>query len=186
MREHQLAADQVEEIVLGVDPLTRVHAGSVGPEPRDLVEAQFSAEFNIALSFVRGGNGLSEYADVERQAFRDPEVVALARRVRLVADEECAAEWPDAWLGKVTVRVRDGRRLSEQAYGRGTPQNPMALEEIVRKFRGLVTTRFPGSRADAIVSAVMEMEQLRSARELADLLSMTSSSAVSTRRSTNG
>lgn len=172
LREHRVRASEVDELILGVDPLTKVHAGSIGPEPKDLVAAQFSAEFSLALNFVKGANGLREYREAEARRFQDPEVLELSRRVSIVEDEECAAEWPDAWLGKVTLHLKDGRQLSASAYGKGTPQNPMTLDEIVRKFQDVAGERVSPSRAEDIASAVMGLERLPSVGDLTRLLTV--------------
>ncbi len=171
-REAPIDPAEVEEIVLGVDPLTKIHAGSVGPEPTDIVGAQFSAEYSLALNLVRGGNGLREYQEVERAGFKDADVLEISRRVRVVDDAECAAQWPEAWLGRVTIRTKDGRERSTTAYGKGTPYNPMTLAEVTDKYRKLAAERVPAERAAKIESAVMGVERLASARELTRLLAV--------------
>ena len=122
---HSIAAHDIEEVVLGCEPLTVVHTGATGPRPTDIVGAQFSAEYGIAMRIVNGRNDVGSYLDAEADGFQDPIVAGVANRVRLEVDPECALEIP---MGKVTLRMRDGRTLSECAYALGSP--PLSFDSF--------------------------------------------------------
>ncbi len=74
--------------------------------------------------------GLPEF----QQHFRDPRVVALRERVRMVQDSEVEAAYPQRWIGKVAVVTRDGRALAARIEEpRGDPGNTLSRDEIEDK-----------------------------------------------------
>ena len=78
--------------------------------------------------------------DILHDRRADPRIDALARRVRVVADDELDQTFPERYATIVEVTTRDGRRLSEQVdYARGCPENPVTAAEIEAKFVGLAT-----------------------------------------------
>lgn len=164
--EHSIAAQDIAEVVMGCEPLTLVHTGATGPRPTDIVGAQFSAEYGIALRIVKGDNDVGAYLDAEADGFRDPAVAAVAGRVRLEVDPECAQKIPK---GKVTLRMRDGRTLSASAYALGTPYNPLSPADIQQKYRGLVARDYGDAVASRSIELVMNIEHLRDVGEIARL-----------------
>ena len=173
---HNFSVADVEEIILGVDPRTRGHGSSVGPDPTDIVGAQFSGQFSVALNLVRGSNGLEAYEWAASRKFKDPEISHIAHRVRIVGDPECAGSGPEAKpgkLGKVELRLKDGEVLTARAYGKGSPANPMTRDEVEEKYYALAARRVSKGRAKAIVDAVQRLETLPKTRELGALLRVT-------------
>ena len=160
------APADIEEVVLGCEPLAIVHTGATGPRPRDVVGAQFSAEYGIAMRIARGRNDVASYLDAEAAGFQDPEIAALAQRVRLEVDPECAVEIPK---GKVTLRLRDGRTLSATAYALGSPFNPLSRSDIEDKYRGLVARDFGAEIAERSQDLIMRIEELPDVRQITRL-----------------
>ena len=161
--EHPIAATDIEQVVLGCEPLTVVHTGATGPRPTDVVSAQFSAEYGIALRIVRGRNDVGAYLDAEAEGFRDPTVAAIADRVRLEVDPECATEIPK---GKVTLHLRDGRVLAATAYALGSPFNPMSRSEIEQKYLDLVARNFGEAVARTSLGLIMTLEEVADVRQI--------------------
>lgn len=93
--------------------------------------AKFSTPFNIAVAFVTGGAGFDAFTE---KTVADPRVAALAGKVRYVVDP--ANPYPNAYTGHVRITLKDGRVYEErQPHIRGGAQEPLAREEIARKFR---------------------------------------------------
>jgi 2-methylcitrate dehydratase PrpD len=161
--DHAIDPAQVEEVVLGCEPLTVVHTGATGPRPTDIVSAQFSAEYGIAMRIVKGRNDVGSYLDEEAEGFSHPVVTALAQRVRLEVDPECATKIPK---GKVTLRMCDGRTLSATAYALGSPFNPLGREDVERKYLGLVARDFGDAVAAKSLALIMNLEEVADVRQL--------------------
>ncbi|MNK94942.1 MmgE/PrpD family protein [compost metagenome] len=164
--KHTIAPGDIEQVVLGCEPLTLVHTGATGPRPTDIVSAQFSAEYGIAMRIVTGRNDVGAYLDAEAGGFQDPAIADIAGRVRLEVDPECATEIPK---GKVTLHMRDGTVLSDTAYALGSPFNPLSRDDIEQKYRDLVARKFGDEIARSSLQMIMNLEQLPDARALTRL-----------------
>src|SRR5919201_822589 len=130
--------------------------------PRSSYDAQFSLAFSIASAFVDGAVGLDTYAPAHLD---DPRVLALAARVSHVIDPE--SPFPKSFPGWVRVRLRDGRELEARApHGRGGPERPLPAEALIDKFRDNARRALPAARVAALEGAVLELDRLKSVREL--------------------
>ena len=59
-RDHGFAPDDVVEIVMGTNRRSVTH---VEAKPTDILSAQFSAPFSLALTLLRGSNGYQDYTE---------------------------------------------------------------------------------------------------------------------------
>jgi len=128
------AAEEVAEVLCETaegyvhrlwEPLSSKH------RPANDYAAKFSAPFNIAVAFVTGGAGFEAFTD---KTVRDPRILALASKVRYVVDPN--NPYSKAYTGHVKMTLRDGRVFEErQPHIRGGVHEPLAREEIERKFR---------------------------------------------------
>jgi 2-methylcitrate dehydratase PrpD len=155
--ETGLRAEDVEEIVVGCDRLSLVHVGTIGPHPRDMTGAQFSAEFSLALALVVGGNDVGHYLAAERDGYRSPAVTAVAERVRLELDPAVDAAFPAAFRTSLRVRRRDGSWLHRAASAPGSPENPLSPDAVRAKFARTVEPVVGPERAAAVVRAVDDL-----------------------------
>ncbi len=91
------------------------------PEPADLMLAQYSIPFCIALALCREARNPESY---DESALGDPQIRALTRKVRLVPD--------DAVGSTVTIALVDGRRLE-----RSVESGMLGPGELPDKFQRL-------------------------------------------------
>jgi 2-methylcitrate dehydratase PrpD len=92
--------------------------------------AKFATPFILATGFVKGGVGLDAFADV---AVRDPDVLALAAKVRYVVDPDNS--YPNGFTGHIRAVLNDGRELEErQPHFRGGAHEPLTRDDIEEKF----------------------------------------------------
>src|SRR5437870_1173653 len=100
---HGFAADDVEAIaVTGNKRMVERHAIA---EPADLMLAQYSIPFCVALALHREARDPESY---DERALADPQIRALTRRVRVVPEE---AGGHGATGSTVSVALADGRHL---------------------------------------------------------------------------
>jgi 2-methylcitrate dehydratase PrpD len=148
------------------------HIGSI-IEPVDILGAQFSLPFSMAMRLHHGGrgvNGGNGFWDYPRVDLKDPKLLATARSVHcVVADRN---EWSAVDKGAgIEVETTDGRRLREiVAYSKGLPENPMSEAEVKDKFRSLVEPILPRGRTQQIIEAVDNLESIDDIDRLARLL----------------
>lgn len=92
--------------------------------------AKFSTPFIVASGFVCGGVGLDAFTD---EAVRDPNVLALAAKVRYEIDPN--NPYPSAFTGHIRTVLNDGRVFEErQPHFRGGVNDPLTRADIEEKF----------------------------------------------------
>jgi len=137
--------------------------------PTDVVSAQFSGRFGMAMRIVRGGNGFSDYtmANVNDAGIQD-----LAKKIDWV-------EYPHEDLpvgtgpAKVTMKLKDGTTAEELVvYAKGTVQNPMTNEELITKFKDLSCQVLSGEKMEEIIQLVTSLEDVENIHQLTSLLTV--------------
>ncbi|MGI4776592.1 MAG: MmgE/PrpD family protein [Janthinobacterium lividum] len=129
MRANDLCAEDIEDVA------THVHQGAIdvlGPvvDPVTVHQSKFSMGTVLALIARFGQAGLAEF-DAH---FRDDATRAFRDRVRIALDAEVDGAYPRRWIGKVTVRTRDGRVLEGRVdEPKGDPGNTLDRDEITAK-----------------------------------------------------
>ncbi len=94
--------------------------------------AKFSTPFNIAVAFVTGGAGFEAFSE---RTVKDERILGLAAKVRYKVDPQ--NPYPARYTGHVKMTLKDGRVFEErQPHIRGGVHEPLAREELERKFRG--------------------------------------------------
>ena len=105
------------------------------PAPTDLMMAQYSLPFCVALAHYRNPRDPRSF---DMKAFNDPAIRALASRVTVVKGDD--ATHGHSLTATVSVTLNDGCTLSRQADGfKGTPELPLDRDEMRDKF--LLLTR---------------------------------------------
>jgi len=128
---HGFAGADVSSIAIaGEERVARVNNI---PAPADLMMAQYSVPFCVALALYRDARDPQAFTDA---AVRDPDIRALASRVTITVDPEAHG----ALASTVAVTLKDGRTFTRRVeHFKGTPANPLSPEEMRDKF--MRTTR---------------------------------------------
>ena len=159
--EHRIGVEDVDEIVVGTSRLGQSHAGTIGPRPADITAAQFSSHFSIGLTVAVGANDFAAYRDAQAAGFRDPRVLEVASRVRVVVDDACERAFPAHNMATASLRTRDGRTLAATvSEARGFPDNPLPARTIEEKFLGLATVILTRERAVEVKDTILYLEAL--------------------------
>jgi 2-methylcitrate dehydratase PrpD len=117
------------------------------PEPPDLMLAQYSVPFCVALALYREARDPESY---DESALADPRIRALARRVRLVAED---GHDHGAAGSMVTIQLPDGRRLE-----RHEDSGLLEPGELEDKFLRLTRGALGDSRAAALYERLQGLE----------------------------
>jgi 2-methylcitrate dehydratase PrpD len=113
------------------------------PEPADLMMAQYSLPFCVALAHYKDAR---DPASFNMKSFNDPAIRALARLVTITVAEE--AKHGHTIASTVSVTLKDGRVLTRRVDSfKGTPEQPLSVEEMRDKF--LLLTRHCDHKAMA-------------------------------------
>jgi len=143
MLDNDLKADDIEHVV------THVHQGALdvlGPvvNPVTVHQSKFSMGTVLAMIALHGRAGLAEFDAAPGAS----EVADFRERVSMELDEEVDQAYPARWIGKVTVKTRDGRSLAARVdEPKGDPGNTLSRSEIEDKALRLGTYRNAASDA---------------------------------------
>jgi 2-methylcitrate dehydratase PrpD len=122
--------------------------------PRSDYEGKFSLQYSIASQLVRGHVSVGDFSDL---AIADPEVLAVAAKVRY--ETEDYATYPRAFPGAATICLVDGTRFDEHfPFQKGGPENPMAINEVLEKFRQNASMGLSDDSLMALEEAVLSLE----------------------------
>ena len=137
-------------------------------DPKTVVDAQFSLPFAIACGMVKGHETI---ADFTNETIRDPEVLALAKKVTWELDPEAEKVYPKYYPCTVEVTMKDGSLVTAHVdYPKGDPENPVSWEEAVEKFRFMSGHHIGTVEQDRIIELVANLEKLEQIDELMALL----------------
>ena len=165
MRTNGIAAADIETVT------AHVHQGAIdvlGPvvDPQTVHQSKFSMGTVLGLVAVHGRAGLTDF-DAH---WRDADVAAFGERVAMALDGDVDAAYPARWIGKVTVRTRDGRAFDARVdEPKGDPGNPLGRAEIEDKAERLAAYRDGASGAE-IRRAIARIRALRETPRVGFLL----------------
>lgn len=119
--------------------------------PRSDYDAKFSLPFIVSAIFNRGRFTLAELED---DVLRDPQILALAAKVKYEADPN--KTFPKYFHGEVLVRLKDGRELRHRENdNRGSEERPLSREDIEAKYYDNMSLACNRGHAQRVHAAVM-------------------------------
>ena len=132
------------------------------------VDAQFSLPWAVAVAIVKNNTGISMFRG---EILKDPEVLALAEKVKWELDPAAEALYPKAYPSTLIAEMNDGRKLEAHVdYPKGDPENPVSREELYEKFHSLTEKFFDRQRRERIIDTVNRLEEIPNIAQLADLV----------------
>jgi len=127
-------------------------------EPQDLMMAQYSAPFNVAVAFHRDPKDPRSFSEA---SLNDAAIRALARKVKL---EVLAGNKGNQKATRVTVTLKDGRRLVQEMDDfPGMPSKPLSRDELRQKFL-MLTASLPA--AERMFTQLIELQSVASVRDI--------------------
>lgn len=160
--QHQLAPSDIEKVTYGLSNAGMLMIGAPADakrNPKNTVDAQFSAPFVLAAALLHGEVTWSSYSLLESAAMN-----AMIAKIDCVFDPEIEAEFPANMSGRVTVVAR-GRTYSEKAIvPYGEPANFMSEDRLLAKFFSLARPAIgPGCEelADCILTLDRQVDLAR-------------------------
>jgi len=154
VKENRIPPKEVKNIEVGVNEGVILHGGTIY-EPKEVIEAQFSLRFSLALRLLRGSNELKFYLDPN--VWRDPGVLAMGRKIELFADPTAVKERRFACRMRISLlsgNVVEGCLPSPK----GNFSNSLSKQEITEKFLGNGSSVLPQEKLDRIVEKVEKVE----------------------------
>jgi aconitate decarboxylase len=168
-KRHPFTAADIERIVVHASQVTVDHAGWPY-RPEGLTAAQLNLPFCTATLILAGDAFVDEFTP---DCVNDRARIELARRVQVIHDSSitaCGAA--HRHHVRVEVYLRDGSVERETRDApRGSEQRFADTAQIVEKFRKLTRAVMAEDRQNALIDAVLRLDELPDSRAMIDLLS---------------
>lgn len=131
--------------------------------PATPYRAKFSLAYVVAAALLEGRVGLEQFGPDRfgPEGVREPTIAAFLPRVAVRVDPALTAAYPAAWPARLVVTLEDGRVLRGGGdIPRGNAENPAPLAELRAKARGLIAPLYGAATADAVLDAVLAMDEV--------------------------
>jgi len=167
-RRRPFELDEIDRIIVHGSQVTMDHVGWPY-QPGGLTAAQLNLPFCVATLLITGDAFVDEF---DAGCIENATRIALSHKVNVVHDPAITALGA-AYRHKVRVEVhfRDGsvERETREAP-RGSEQSFASIDAITEKFRKLTRRVMTVGQQDALVDAILRLEELPDSRTLTDLL----------------
>ena len=166
MQDEKLSADDVEQVT------AHVHQGALdvlGPvtDPQTIHQSKFSMGFVLAQIATKGRASLADFTE---DALSERAMRVFHDKVKMVLDPEIDRAYPRRWMGRVTVKTRDGRTLEKKIDSpKGDPDNGLTRAELEDK--ALRLAQYAGGASVAEMKQVIARAwRLRDEKDVRDFL----------------
>jgi 2-methylcitrate dehydratase len=171
---HQLLKGRIPEIEkvviygykFGIDVAT-------GPEkwdPRTRETADHSLPYVVATALIKGDVFLDDF---EEKSFRDPERLALMKKIEAHEDPQYTRDYPEAYRFRIEVTLKSGEKLVRDVrYGKGHPKNTLTDAEINLKFRKLVKDILLPAQTDKALQTLWVLETVKNLSDIYSLFEL--------------
>ena len=172
MHQNSLKPSDIEEVKLGI-----LKAGFpiiAQPEeskynPKSIVDAQFSMPFGAAVAILHGRATLEEYT---QENMMSSEIKQMMGRIYCVEDPKLERDYPKKWPASVNLSTKGGQQYHTKIeFPKGDPENPLTWDELIHKFKSLISPVFSDERGAEIISYVRGIESAKNLKDLSRLLS---------------
>jgi len=155
--KNRVNPDDIDEIIIhSLTIVTEWPFNNI--EPKTMVDGQFAVPYLVAIALTGKKVGPEWYT---QEAFGDPRVMSLARKVKLVADPEADKSYPSKSMARVNI-VSKGKSYScIVEFPKGDPQNPMTREDLHAKFLGLSSGTIGRRKAERTAKTIDRLEDTK-------------------------
>lgn len=136
--------------------------------PKNIVDAQFSLYYAVAVSILKRAAGLKEYSH-DYIALRDFD--SLIDKIYCFGDDEMDKEFPEKWQANVKITTKNNNYEIHQSYPKGDPKNPLTWNELIERFHLMTCNVISREKSEEIVEKVTALEKLESIVEITQLCS---------------
>ena len=167
MREHGLTHTDIE----GIDAAWQMVEPFLGkPTVSTVVAAQANLPFALSVAAVKGRITVDEFTE---ETVADPVIRDVVLRTKVQPDTALMERVTFSLPGRVTVRTKDGRELTDEVlYPKGNPSNPMTEEEFDAKFMNMASRVLGDKQSSELYSRARALEQEKDVADLAVLFAL--------------
>ena len=165
--EHGLQPEEVDSITYGLSNAGLLLVGAPiehKRNPRNIVDAQFSAPFVLSCALVSGAMDWDSY-----ERLNDPVIRTMLPKVNCIHDPEIEAEFPTNMSGKITIAARGQTFSRKVVVPLGEPSNFLDTDRLLAKFMTLAVPVLGTEKADALAKAALDLATLPNVGKLMGL-----------------
>lgn len=132
-KQYGFTTDMIEKV--SVETYDLAVSGHDHTDIQGAYSAKMSTPFSTAVALIYGKAGLNEFKE---NVLKNPQVVALTKSVKVVANDEFSRLFPEKQSAVVTI-FANGKTYSERVdFPKGEPENPMGEEEFKERYDDLM------------------------------------------------
>jgi 2-methylcitrate dehydratase len=172
--ENDLAPDAVESITIySLARAADILADPSKYDPRSKETADHSLPYVIAAAVAERQVTPVQFT---QEKIMDHVIRAQLPKVKVIADPEIEAVFPELQRVRVEIRTTDGRLFTSQLdYPKGDPRNPLTDDEIAGKFEALAVGIATPADVEKMQNAISKTEEYDDVRSLMGELVVSSS-----------
>jgi 2-methylcitrate dehydratase PrpD len=154
VRTNNIEPIQVAKIEVGVNEGILLHGGTIY-QPKEVIEAQFSLRFSLALRLLQGNNDLQHYLD--SAMWSDSAMLEVGKKIELFGDPTALGQ--RRFACQMKIHLTDGRVVMDSlAAPKGGYENPLTPIELQEKFYRLGKSALNDEKLHTIVTGVERVE----------------------------
>jgi len=163
--DNDLAPEEVETVTIySLARAADILADPSKYDPRSKETADHSLPYVIAAAIAERQVTPLQFTDAK---IMDATIRAQLSKVKVIADPEIEAVFPELQRVRVVIRTTDGREFEKQLdYPKGDPRNPLTDDEIAGKFSALAEGIATSEDVERMRAAVNSTEEYDDVREL--------------------
>lgn len=164
-RQYDIQFGDVQKIEVRIPP--QRYQRHYHPEVKTGLRGKFAINYVVALCLLDGKLQIDSFTDAKAN---ERQVQEALSKVHVLIDEAIPEPGPYC---PVSVELKDGSRFSYTAtIAKGHPQNPMAEEEVLDKFRSNAKQALSHQRSEAVIAKMRNLETVANVKELVALLTI--------------
>lgn len=153
---HDIDYRQVDRVEVGTHHVAYELTGIIH-EPHNPGEAKFSIAYGVALALADRGVAVRH---LKEEAYTDKRYLELANRVAVHVDDAVNALYPKKRGALVKIVMKDGTEYTEECYDlKGSPQNPVGFDELVKKFIATATGLLSAETIQKVLKQCAEFDR---------------------------
>jgi 2-methylcitrate dehydratase len=169
VRENNIDSFEVKEVL--VETTTRgadILSDQSKYHPTTKETADHSLPYCVAVAIVRG-NVLP--SDFEEKALQDRHIRELLPKIKVIANPQIDAVFPNVKRAIVTITTKDGRTFKKQEdFAKGDPKRPLSKQELISKFHANAQLALNDKQREELIQATLSIEGHADVRKYVSLL----------------
>jgi 2-methylcitrate dehydratase PrpD len=168
MREHSLDADAIAEVDAGLSHMTYVHC-AWEYAAQGVTAAQMNLYYGLAVIALDGMAFVDQYRE---DRLRDPRIFDFIKRIKARVEPQIEAMGaPFRHAARVRVTTKAGQIFTREILNRrGSPENPLAPQDVEYKFRTIVRSCLSKSSIERVVTLTSALDSPQTTAELSAIL----------------